>query len=148
MSLKTTNVYFPIDVFNNEQDIDVIKYKLQKFTHKLQSTLKEEDFSYIINFSIKILYEYFDKDSSLFFTIKQLREYIKISMISAFWISYKFLADEGEYLFANEIADILKIKTKVFLDKEREILLFINYQLFKFLKSFDDEIIICNEENL
>lgn len=66
-------------------------------------------------------------------------------MTAAFWISYKFLADEDD-LYASEIANMIKTKPKEFLEKEREILLFINYDLFKLLKNFDPDAIICNKE--
>jgi hypothetical protein len=144
MSFKNT-IYFPIDLFNSEEDVDVIKCRLEKISHIIPTRLKKRDLTYIINFAIKILYEYFDKDNSIFFTIRDLRKYIKFTMVVTFWISYKFLADEDD-LYANELADILKIQKKDFLDKEREVLIFINYNLFKLLKSFDNERLVVREE--
>lgn len=144
MSFKN-NIYFPIDLFNSEEDVDVIKYRLEKISHIIPTRLKKRDLTYIIDFAIKILYEYFDKDNSIFFTIRDLKKYIKFTMVVAFWISYKFLADEDD-LYANELADILNIQKKDFLDKEREVLIFINYNLFKLLKIFDNERLVVTEE--
>lgn len=142
-----TNVYFPIDLFDSDEDVEVIKYKLNRFSQKLGSRLKKEDFDYIINFAIKILYEYFDKDSSMFFTIQDLKKYIQFCMLTVFWISYKFLADEDD-LYAGDFCYKLKVNMKEFLAKEREVLLFIDYNLFKYLKSFNNELYCYKTETM
>jgi hypothetical protein len=66
-------------------------------------------------------------------------------MVATFWISYKFLADEDN-IYACDLAYMLKINTYEFLAKEREVLLFINYNLFKLLKVFDEEETFYKEE--
>jgi len=140
-----TEIYLPSEIFNSYEDIDILKFKLERFSRKTLSKLKKSDFDYIINFAILILYEYFEKSCALFFSIQQLKQYIKISLITAFWISYKFLADEDD-IYASDLAFRLKLKTNEFIAKEREILLFINYNLFKLLKIFNEEENIFNKK--
>lgn len=144
MSLKT-EIYVPLQLFNSYEDIDILKIKLERFSRKIGSRLKTSDFDYIINFAMLILYEYFNTDCSFFFSVKDFKHYIKISIITAFWISYKFLADEDN-ICADDLAYKLKMGTNEFVAKEREILLFIDYNLFKLLKVFAQEANIFNKK--
>lgn len=145
-SKSSSNRYVTAEIITSEEDIKNIKLKLKKFSRKFYwTTLTPDDFKYIINFATLIMYKHFKIDNSKTYTLATIKRYLTSSMITAFWISYKFLADEDsigatdlKYIFKRlKPDDKYNFKSKDFLTRERELLKTINYDLFKLLKEFE-----------
>ena len=83
-------ILFPINEFEQNHS-NILKY-LNELSNNI--VMFKEDINSVIALSIKILIKYIDIDNSGFFLEKDLIKYFKISSITCFWISYKFIIDE------------------------------------------------------
>ena len=117
-------ILFPINEFEKNNS------NILKYLHELSKTIVmfKEDINSVIVLSIKILIKYIDIDNSGFFLEKDLIKYFQISSITCFWISYKFIIDDDNFN-STILQNFTKYKLKNFLNKEREILKFINYEI-------------------
>lgn len=119
-------ILFPIN------EIEKNNYKILKILRKLSKLLIyfKEDRQSVINLSVKILLNYIDVDNVSFFFENDLDYYFEISAIACFWISCKFIIDDA-ILDSNTLELITNHDHELFLNKEREILKFVNYEIFK-----------------
>jgi len=117
-------ILFPINEFEKNNS------NILKYLNELSKTFMvfKEDINSVIALSIKILIRYIDIDNSGFFLEKDLIKYFKISSITCFLISYKFIIDDDDFNF-EILQNFTNYKLKLFLNKEIEILKFINYEI-------------------
>jgi len=119
-------VLFPIN------EIEKNNYKILKMLRKLSKLLIyfKEDRQSVINLSVKILFNYIDIDNISFFFETELNYYFEISTITCFWISCKFIMDDD--IMSCETLELMTNHDRIlFVEKEREILKFLNYEIFK-----------------
>ena len=117
-------ILFPINEFEKNNS------NILQYLNELSKTFMvfKEDINSVIALSIKILIRYIDIDNSGFFLEKDLIKYFKISSITCFLISYKFIIDDDDFNF-EILQNFTNYKLKLFLNKEIEILKFINYEI-------------------
>ena len=117
-------ILFPINEFEKNNS------NILKYLNELSKTFMvfKEDINSVIALSIKILIRYINIDNSGFFLEKDLIKYFKISSITCFLISYKFIIDDDDFNF-EILQNFTNYKLKLFLNKEIEILKFINYEI-------------------
>ena len=117
-------ILFPINEFEKNNS------NILQYLNELSKTFMvfKEDINSVIALSIKILIRYINIDNSGFFLEKDLIKYFKISSITCFLISYKFIIDDDDFNF-EILQNFTNYKLKLFLNKEIEILKFINYEI-------------------
>jgi hypothetical protein len=123
---------FPINEIENK--MGVIKNILYRVSNKI--IYFREDRDPVIKLAIEILKHYVDIDSAIFFYEKHVVEYLEITAVACFWIAYKFIIDGDEFT-SYILEKFSKYDYKLLLDKEKEILIFINYNIFKISKNIE-----------
>ena len=128
-------MFFSKNEFTNK--IHNIEYFLYKVIKKI-IFFEEEERKSIVLLAMKILEKYIDIDTTTFFYEDELTRYFEIVSVTCLWISYKFLIDRDD-ISSFYLQKITYYNYINFVRFEREILQFINYDIYKISKEINCE---------
>jgi hypothetical protein len=97
-----------------------------------------EERKLIVLLAMKILEKYIDLDTTTFFYEHELTRYFEIVSVTCLWISYKFIIDRDD-ISSFYLQKITYYNYINFVRFEREILQFINYDIYKISKEINYE---------
>ena len=128
-------MFFAKNEFTNK--FHNIEYFLYRVIKKI-IFFEEEERKSIVLLAMKILEKYIDIDTTTFFYEHELTRYFEIVSVTCLWISYKFLIDRDD-ISSFYLQKITYYNYINFVRFEREILQFINYDIYKISKEINYE---------